>query len=94
MVCEYVNVLYMCLFWIFFYIVYVVYIVFEIIDVLENIDFIIYKNVYLFKWDICICIYIYINNEIFLIYIINLLLIGWILYIGSKKKNIIFYNCL
>lgn len=49
MVCEYVNVSYMCLFRISSYIVHVVYIVFETIDVLENIDFIIYKNVYLFK---------------------------------------------
>lgn len=59
---------------------------FETIDVLENIDFIIYKNVYLFKWDICIRTYIYINNETFLIYIINLSLTGWILHTGSKKK--------
>lgn len=60
---------------------------FETIDVLENIDFIIYKNVYLFKWDICIRTYIYINNETFLIYIINLSLTGWILHTGSKKKK-------
>lgn len=59
---------------------------FETIDVLENIDFIIYKNVYLFKWDICIRTYIYINNETFLIYIINLSLTGWILHTGSKKN--------